>query len=134
MIFFCVIASLYGDCMEPGCIGISNTHNLPGPTDVTENPYKEKTHFFKDATQKSASMVLCGIAIELVPWSPIFGKCSHLREKRKGADFLPRVYMVGCMVRNSHTDLKNRMVISRIAISKKSHRTTGPPSDLRPSS
>ena len=69
--------------MEPGCtcIGKSNTNNLPGPTDVTENPYGEKKLFFKDATQKSASMVQRGIAIEFVPWSPIFEKCSHLREK-----------------------------------------------------
>jgi hypothetical protein len=26
-------------------------------------------------------MVLGGIEIELVPWSPIFEKCPHLREK-----------------------------------------------------
>jgi hypothetical protein len=26
-------------------------------------------------------MVVTGIAIELQPWSPIFEKCSHLREK-----------------------------------------------------
>jgi hypothetical protein len=36
--------------------GNSDANNLPGPTDVTENPYGKKT-FFKDATQKSASMV-----------------------------------------------------------------------------
>ena len=67
--------------MEPGCIGKSNTNNLPAPTDLTENPYLKKKLFFKDATQKSASMVRCGIAIESVPWRPIFEKCSHLREK-----------------------------------------------------
>ena len=67
--------------MVPGCIGKSNTNNLPAPTDLTENPYLKKTLFFKDATQKSASMVVSGIAIELQPWSPIFEKCSHLREK-----------------------------------------------------
>ena len=67
--------------MEPGCIGKSNTNNLPAPTDLTENPYKKKKLFFKDATQKSASMVVSGIVIELQPWSPIFGKSSHLREK-----------------------------------------------------
>jgi hypothetical protein len=38
------------------------------------------------------------------------------------------------MVRISHTNLKNRMVISRIATSKKSHRNTRPRSDLRPDS
>jgi hypothetical protein len=31
--------------------------------------------------QKSASVVLTGIAIELVPWRLIFEKCFHLREK-----------------------------------------------------
>ena len=36
---------LYGDCMEPGCIGKSNTNNLPAPTDMTENPYGKKKLF-----------------------------------------------------------------------------------------
>jgi hypothetical protein len=31
--------------------------------------------------QKSARVVLCGIAIELEPREPIFEKSSHLREK-----------------------------------------------------
>ena len=75
------IASLYVEYMEPGCIGKSNTNNLPAPTDLTENPYGKKKLFFKDATQKSASVVLGGIGIELVPRSPIFEKCPHLREK-----------------------------------------------------
>ncbi len=74
-------AILYGEYMEPGCIGKSNTNNLPAPTDLTENPYGKKKLFFKDTTQKSAAMVVSGIAIELQPWSPIFEKCSHLREK-----------------------------------------------------
>jgi hypothetical protein len=67
--------------MEPGCIGKSNTNNLPAPTDLTENPYGKKKLFFKDATQKSASVVVGGIAVELQPRRPIFEKCSHLREK-----------------------------------------------------
>ena len=58
--------------MEPGCIGKSNTNNLPAPTDLTENPYGKKKLFFKDATQKSASMVEHGIDIQFQPWSPIF--------------------------------------------------------------
>jgi hypothetical protein len=33
--------------MEPGCIGKSNTNNLPAPTDLTENPYGEKKLFLK---------------------------------------------------------------------------------------
>ena len=67
--------------MKPGCIGKSNTNNLPAPTDLTENPYGEKKLFCEDATQKSASMVAPGIAIKVQPWSPIFEKCPHLREK-----------------------------------------------------
>jgi hypothetical protein len=67
--------------MKPGCIGKSNTNNLPAPTDLTENPYEKKKLFFKDPTQKSASVVLGGIVIELEPRRPIFEKCSHLREK-----------------------------------------------------
>jgi hypothetical protein len=67
--------------MKTGSIGKSNTNNLPAPTELTENLYGKKKLFFKDATQKSASMVVSGIAIELQPWSPIFEKCSHLREK-----------------------------------------------------
>jgi hypothetical protein len=58
--------------MKPGCIGKSNTNNLPAHTNLTENPYGEKKLCFFDATQKSPSMV---------PWEPIFEKCSHLREK-----------------------------------------------------
>ena len=32
--------------MEPGCIGKSNTNNLPAPTNLTENPYRKKILFF----------------------------------------------------------------------------------------
>jgi hypothetical protein len=46
-----------------GCIGKSNSNNLPAPTDLTENPYGKKTHFFKAATQKSAPLVPWGIAV-----------------------------------------------------------------------
>ena len=67
--------------MEPGCIGKSNTNNLPAPTYLTENPYGKKNLFFKDATQKSARVVERGIAIEFQPREPIFEKCPHLREK-----------------------------------------------------
>jgi hypothetical protein len=67
--------------MKPGCIGKAMTNNLPAPTDLTENPHKKKNLFLKDATQKSASMVLSRISIELVTWRPIFEKCPHLREK-----------------------------------------------------
>ena len=67
--------------MEPGRIGESNTNNLPAPTDMTVIPYGKKKLVFKDATQKSASVVVGGIAVELQPRSPIFEKCSHLREK-----------------------------------------------------
>jgi hypothetical protein len=72
---------LYGECMEPGCIGKSNTNNLPAPTDLNQNPNGEKKLFFKDATQKSASVVPRGIDIKMVRRRPIFEKCPHLREK-----------------------------------------------------
>jgi hypothetical protein len=62
-------------------MGKSNTNNLPAPTDLTENPYVKKTLFFKVVTQKSAPLVPWIIAVELEPTEPIFGKCSHLREK-----------------------------------------------------
>jgi len=62
-------------------MGKSNTNNLPAPTDLIENPYGKKKLFYKDATQKSGSMVPRGISMKVVPWSPIFEKCSHLREK-----------------------------------------------------
>ena len=39
--------------------------------------------------QKSASVVVGGIAVRLQLRRPIFEKSSHLREKRKGADFFP---------------------------------------------
>ena len=67
--------------MEPGCIGKSNTNNLPAPTDLTENPYGKKNFFCFGVSQKLASVVLGGIAIELVPRSLIFEKCPYLREK-----------------------------------------------------
>jgi hypothetical protein len=67
--------------MEPGCIRKSHTNNLPTPTDLTENPYGEKKLFCFGVSQKSASVVRCGIAIESVPRRPIFEKCSHLRDK-----------------------------------------------------
>jgi hypothetical protein len=75
------IAILYGAYMQPGCIGKSNTNNLPAPTNLNENPYRKKKLFFKDATQKSARVVRYGIGIESVPREPIFEKCPHLREK-----------------------------------------------------
>jgi hypothetical protein len=66
--------------MKLGCIGKSNTNNLQAPTDLTENLYGKKK-LFKDATQKSVSVVEPGIALEFQPRRPIFEKCSHLREK-----------------------------------------------------
>jgi hypothetical protein len=62
-------------------IGKSNTNNLPAPTDVTENPYGKKKFFCFGVSQKSATLVLGGIVVELEPTWPIFEKCPHLREK-----------------------------------------------------
>jgi hypothetical protein len=47
-------------------VGKSNINNLPAPTDLT--------------TQKSAPLVLGGIAVELETTEPIFEKCPHLRD------------------------------------------------------
>jgi hypothetical protein len=77
--------------MKTGCIGKSNTNNLPAPTDLTENPYGEKKLFFKDATQKSARTGVIRIAIELRPSWPIFEKCFHLLEKR---GVLPKIWHI----------------------------------------
>ena len=67
--------------------------------------------------QKSATLVQSKIESWIVPTWPIFEKSSHLREKG-GVLIFSRVFMVGCMGRISHTNLKKRMVISRIATSK----------------
>jgi hypothetical protein len=57
--------------MKPGCIGKSNTDNLPAPTDLTENLYKKKK-ICNDATQKSAPWALFRIPTELEPMESIF--------------------------------------------------------------
>jgi hypothetical protein len=67
--------------MRAGCIGKYNTSILPAPTDLIKNPYGEKKLCFKDATQKSASVVQWGMGVEFVPRRPFFEKCSHLRDK-----------------------------------------------------
>ena len=77
------IVSSYEEYMKPGCIEKSNTNNLLAPTDLTEIPYGKKNFFRFGVSQKSASVVLGGMAIELVPRRPIFEKCSHLK-KMKG--------------------------------------------------
>ena len=80
--------------MKPGCIGKSNTNNLPASTDLTENPYGKKKLFFliKDATQKSATLVAPEIAVEVQPTWPIFEKCSHFQEKGGVLIFFPGLY------------------------------------------
>jgi hypothetical protein len=61
----------------------SHISNLPTPTDFINNPYGQKLCLFW-VIQKSASMVVFEIALELQPWWPIFEKCSHLRDKELG--------------------------------------------------
>jgi hypothetical protein len=75
------IASLYEEYIKPGCIGKSNTNNLPAPTDLTGNPQGKKNFFCFGVSQKSASVVEPKIELEFQPRRPIFEKCSHLREK-----------------------------------------------------
>jgi hypothetical protein len=65
--------------VEPGCIEKSNTNILPAPTDLTENPYKKKKLFCFGVRQKSASVVVGGIAVELQPRRPIFEMFSSSR-------------------------------------------------------
>ena len=59
----------------------SHTNNLPTPTDLTENHYSKINIFCFGVSQKSASVVQWGIALEFVPRRPIFEKCPHLGEK-----------------------------------------------------
>jgi hypothetical protein len=66
--------------MEPGCIGKSNTNNLPAPTDLTGNPNGKKNFFLKMQLKKSAPLVLGGIVVDLEPTEPIIEKCPHLRD------------------------------------------------------
>jgi hypothetical protein len=83
--------------------------------------------------QKSASMVAPETALEVQPWRPIFEKCSHLREKRGGADFFSGLYgglygqNLPYKFKKSYGDVQNRNF-------EKTQRTTGPRSDLRPDS
>ena len=78
---------LYVACREPGCIGKSNTNNLPAPTDLTENPYGKKKLVFNDATQKSASMVACKRNCNrITTMEPDFWKMFSSSRKRGGAD------------------------------------------------
>jgi hypothetical protein len=60
--------------------------------------------FFNDATQKSATLVRCGIAIDTVPTWPIFEKFSHLREK---GEVLTKIWLMGNSL--SHTVLVSRL-------------------------
>ena len=68
-----------------------------------------------------------------LPWRPIFEKCSHLREKGKVLIFFPGLYgwlygqNLPYKFKKSYGDFLNRNF-------DKSHRTTGPRSDLRPDS
>jgi hypothetical protein len=74
----------------------------------------------ENISQKSGSMVVILRRFRLQTWRLIFEKYSHLRKKRRGADFFSGgfVWWVVYMGRISHTNLKNRIVISRIATSK----------------
>ena len=51
---------MYGDCMEPRCIGKSHTDNLLAPTDLAENPDEKNTFLFWDES-RSATLVVGGI-------------------------------------------------------------------------
>jgi hypothetical protein len=74
-------------------------------------------------------MVVSGIAIELQPWSPIFEKSSHIREKVGVLIFFVGLYgglygqNLPYKFKKSYGDFQNRNF-------EKSHRANGPRSDL----
>ena len=88
--------------------------------------FLEDENFF----QKSATLVRWGIRFPTVPTWPIFDKSSHLREKGVVLIFSPGLYggLYGQNLpyksKKSYGDFQNRNL-------EKSHRTTGPRSDLR---
>jgi hypothetical protein len=83
--------------------------------------------------QKSARVVPVIRHFQMEPREPIFEKCSHLREKGGVQIFFPGLYggLYGQNLphkfKKSHGDFQDRKF-------EKSHRTTGPRSDLRPDS
>jgi hypothetical protein len=82
------IASLCGQCMEPVCVAGSHTNNLPTPTNLTNNPYREeKKHFLfwgelKIGHDGCRWNCFYSSTVELQPPWPIFDKCSHLRDTK----------------------------------------------------
>jgi hypothetical protein len=87
--------------------------------------------FLKDENifQKSASVVPILAKLRLEPRRPIFEKKNYLREKGGVLIFLPGLYgglygqNLSYKFKNSYGDFQNRNF-------EKSHRTTGPRSDL----
>jgi hypothetical protein len=78
------IASLYGDCMKPGCIGKSNTNNLPAPTDLTENPHEK--NFFSRCNSKIGHVGTVRNCNGNCTNVADFWKMSSSSRKRGGAD------------------------------------------------
>ena len=83
--------------------------------------------------QKSAPLVLRGIRFPIEPTEPIFEKSSHLREKGGVLIFFPGLYG-GLYGQNLPYKFKNSYGDFQYHNFEKSHRTTGPRSDLRPDS
>ena len=96
---------------------------------ISTPPFSRRWELF----QKSGSMVVILLQFRLQPWRPIFEKCSHLREKGGVLVFFPGLYgglygqNLPYKFKNSYGGFQNRNF-------EKSHRTTGPLSDLRPDS
>ena len=103
-------------------------HTNPGKKSAPPLFLKDENFF-----QKSASMVVILLKFRLQPTWPIFEKCSHLREKGGVLIFFPGLYgglygqNLPYKFKKSYGDFQNRNF-------EKSHRTTGPRSDLRPDS
>ena len=79
-------ALLYGDCMEPGCIGKSNTNNLPAPTDLTENPYGKKNLFLEMQLKNRLRWFYAELRCRIRTNGADFWKMSSSSRKRGGAD------------------------------------------------
>ena len=105
-------------------------HTNPGKKSAP-SLFLEDENIFQKMT--SVVLLVSGIAVELKPRRPIFEKCSHLREKGGVLIFFPGLYgglygqNLPYKFKKSYGDFQNRNF-------EKSHRTTGPRSDLRPDS
>jgi hypothetical protein len=72
--------------MAPGCIGKSNTNNLPAPTDLTENPYGKKPFFLKMQLKNRAPWLNAELQYNFNHGARFLKKMFSSSRKRGGAD------------------------------------------------